>query len=104
MRMPLDRNFRAAVYDVNNRVCWGPPQTRKDTRKTLRPLYPGTGTRHPNTIEFSMGSSPRSARMSPHPRKIKEIHKVLSENQTAVASNICNYFTLQRKNTAPTNL
>ena len=34
----LDRNFRAATYDENNRVCWGPLQTRKDTRWTLRPL------------------------------------------------------------------
>ena len=35
----FDRNFRIAVYDENNRVCWGPLQTRKDTRQTLRPLY-----------------------------------------------------------------
>jgi len=31
--------FRAAVYDENNRVCWGPLQTREDTRRILRPLY-----------------------------------------------------------------
>ena len=30
-----DRNFRAAVYDENNRVCWGPRQIRKDTRQIL---------------------------------------------------------------------
>ena len=24
----FDRNFRATVYDENNRVCWGPLQTR----------------------------------------------------------------------------
>ena len=28
----FDRNFRVAVYDENNRVCWGPPLTREDTR------------------------------------------------------------------------
>jgi hypothetical protein len=31
------------------------------------------------------------------PVKIKEIHKVHSTNKTNVASNICNYFTLQRR-------
>jgi hypothetical protein len=31
--------FRAAVFDVNHRVCWGPLQTRKDTRRILEPLY-----------------------------------------------------------------
>ena len=33
----FDRNFCAAVYDENNRVCWGPLQTRMDTTQTLRP-------------------------------------------------------------------
>jgi hypothetical protein len=33
------RIFHAAVYDVNNRVCWGPLLTRKDTRRILGPLY-----------------------------------------------------------------
>jgi len=26
------RIFRAAVYDENNRVCWGPLQTRKEDK------------------------------------------------------------------------
>ena len=25
-----DRNFRAAVFDGNNRVCWGPLQYKTD--------------------------------------------------------------------------
>jgi len=29
--LPL-RNFRAAVYDENTRVCWGPLQAHKETR------------------------------------------------------------------------
>ena len=33
------RKFRTTVYDENNHVCWGPLQTRKDARRTLRPLY-----------------------------------------------------------------
>ena len=36
---PPDINFRAAVYDEDNRVCWGPLQIPKDTRRIPRSLY-----------------------------------------------------------------
>jgi hypothetical protein len=33
------RNPRVAVYYEKNCVGWGPLQTRKDTRRILKPLY-----------------------------------------------------------------
>ena len=34
MKFPRERE-----YQTKYRVCWGPLQTRKDTRQVLEPLY-----------------------------------------------------------------
>ena len=52
----LVSNFRPAMYDENNRVCWS-VGTRKDTRRIhealfIRIRYPGTGVRNLKDLKF----------------------------------------------------